>query len=155
MWRLTVRDSQGELIFGPRVYLSDRTMIAAVGRWEGQDRSLLREFATRGAWQDVDAVPCKPIPCPPFEEMTLTLEPWHEEAPICPDGEMSAQDRAYWDSLSPEEIEAIVAKPLVVPGLPEIQVKRGSLRWPAPSEVQWCCPEDIELPSPGMPIVEA
>ncbi len=67
-WRLTVRDLQGELIFGPRVYLSDKTMRGAVKRWTAEDRSLLREFATRGAWQSLEGKP-----------VTGADDPWHAE----------------------------------------------------------------------------
>lgn len=55
IWRLTVRDPQGKIVYGPRVHLADKTMIAAVKRWTGKDMTLLREYAIRGAWQDVDA----------------------------------------------------------------------------------------------------
>ena len=57
IWRLTVRDSQGKILFGPRTYLADKPMRAAVKRWEGKDAYVLREFAVRGAWQNMDAVP--------------------------------------------------------------------------------------------------
>lgn len=60
IWRLTARDSQGKIIFGPRTYLADKTMRAAVKRWEGRDATVLREFAVRGAWQDMDAEDQKP-----------------------------------------------------------------------------------------------
>lgn len=66
MWRLTVRSLAGKIVFGPRVYLSDKPMKAALKRWEGRDAHVLREFAVRGAWQNVDAVP-----------VTGVDDPWH------------------------------------------------------------------------------
>lgn len=128
IWRLTVRDPQGKIVYGPRVHLADKTMIAAVKRWTGKDVTLLREYAIRGAWQNVDAVP-----------VTGAKNPWHEEAPIFPDDdEMTPEEQAAWDALTPEEQVALAFAPVEVPPLPTISVPRGGIRWPQPlSQEEW------------------
>ncbi len=69
------------------------------------------------------------------------------------DDEMTPEERAAWDALTPEEQVAIAFAPLEVPLLPEISIKRGGLRWPVPSEVQWCQPTWDEMTAgvPGYP----
>lgn len=122
-WRLTVRDPQGELIFGPRVYLSDKTMIAAVKRWDVRDNVLTREFATRGAWQNVDATICPPSDDPwdqsPEVPKPLTQAEWEQRAteqfgPSPRDQAASAEIDA-WNAMTPEERGAYLEAHRIVP----------------------------------------
>jgi hypothetical protein len=56
------------------------------------------------------------------------------------DDEMTPEEQAAWDALTPEEQVAIAFAPIEVLPLPEISIKRGGLRWDPPNEVTWIEP---------------